>query len=70
MIELRWIYKKGMPKQGWIPIGSGAQLLYQVLQYRHLYSRIDASGALNVLPGPEWSEWRDVEMALPEPEDV
>jgi len=46
MIELRYVVVSGE----------------KILQERHLTTSIDASGALNVFPGPQWSEWRDVEI--------
>lgn len=53
MIELRWMV---------LSTGIGQRHL----QYRQLLSRIDASGALNVMP-PEWGPWVDVPTVITEP---
>jgi hypothetical protein len=65
MIELRWKVPKAPDYGKWEP---NSVLIkddvYAVLQYRYFKHRVDASGAINVLPAPvEYSNWRDVEIS-------
>jgi len=47
MFELKWVRAYS---------GQPLKLYYRVMKFR-----IDASGAVNVLPAPvEWSEWKEV----------
>ena len=64
MFELRWkihdVRKDGPPPQFAIDVGMRHQTQYRVLQYKTIIYGIDASGALNVLPGPNWTDWKDI----------
>lgn len=77
MIELRWIQRKyeRPVKQSDLssPMLIGKQYplvteFKEVLQYRALTSRVDASGALNVMP-IEWTDWVDVLLVESEVKD-
>lgn len=62
MFEFRWKELKisdDVPPYA-IPVPGQVVNTYRVLQERHLMGRIDAGGAINVLPGPEWTEWEDI----------
>ncbi len=63
MFEFRWkkLRIQDEPPPYAVPVREQIGIIsYQVLQERHLEGRIDASGAINILPGPEWTEWEDV----------
>ena len=65
MIELR--YRKAKDgDQGIIRVATGMNepMELYVMQYRTITTRIDATGALNVLPDPvEWTDWQDAEIS-------
>lgn len=56
-VQFRWVFcwYESNPPRGAIHIGSGAQLYYQILQYRERRN-IDEIG----LQEPIWSEWYNV----------
>ena len=59
MLELRWKKLKIEDKHPEYSVSIGFTS-YQVLQFRYLKFRMDAGGAVNIMP-PEWSEWEDVD---------
>ena len=63
MLELRWKKLKitERPPEYSVPVHEQMGIVsYQVLQFRYLKFRMDASGAVNIMP-PEWTEWEDVD---------
>lgn len=63
MLELRWTFKTGRPNTGWIPIGEGAQAIWQVLEYRTQVNILEVG-----LQEVAWSDWTEVghQSSIPE----
>ena len=53
MIEMRWVYRRGQPQQGWIHVDAA---LWQVLQYRY---KEEDWGGHGETPDMRWTEWED-----------